>query len=196
MTKSNYVLLIFILLPVTVSAQFQKSDWELGFMGNFGWTEVKVASGAENISESVLFANISAIPTYYLFGGIALDLEVSYLAAENDKPGMWFIGNLSYTHRVSDSKFAPFIRAGYGVGNAMSSFTGQQAYPEIVFDDFKVGILNSGIGLKYLLSDFVAFRSEFNYRRSNINQNIEGLENKVEITVSNLALWLGVSLQL
>ena len=165
-------------------------------MGNFGWVEAKVASGGENVSESISFANISAIPAYYFFGGLALDVEASYLAAEKSKPGMWFIGNVSYTYRAAESKFAPFVRAGYGVGNAMSSFTGLQAYPELIFDSFDVGILNSGIGLKYLLADLVAVRSEFNYRRSSIKQSIEGVDDKVEIKVSNLALWLGISLQL
>ena len=155
-------------------------------MGNFGQLEVKI----ENLSRTALYANISAIPTYYIVDNIAVDLELSYLASESSRPGMSVIGNLSYTYPLGDSILAPFARAGYGIGNSLSSYVGPYARPEILFSDFDVSIINLGLGVKYLLSPSVNIRSELNYRLT--STKIEGIDFKV----NNLALWMGLALNL
>jgi hypothetical protein len=173
-------------------AQFKKGDIEISFSGSAGsWKTSETFSGRTS-SDSHSYIFMTCAPGLYIVDGVSIEAEIGLLAFEGMKPAQFLLGNISYTYLLSGSKLAPYARIGYGVSNSvpMPMFNGA---PSRTSDGFKVGTLNAGCGVKFLVSKGAAARAEFNYKRSNWTNDL-GSSSSADNTNSNLGLLLGFSI--
>lgn len=143
-------------------AQFKKGDVELSFFGTMGsWTS---SYSGPNFSSSTTekYLSINVTPGYYLADGLSVEPQLGLTWIERSKPSEYLLLNLSYTYLLPESRVGVFAAAGYGIGNS-------EQYPMTnvavqVSDKFNVGVLNMGVGAKFLISKDVLIRTELNYR--------------------------------
>lgn len=176
MLRSIISLVLFVLFSVSSFSQpqkpFTKGSWELDLSGSFGSYNYSstyesispYSSHSTNYDESYGYFQLAAIPAVYVADGLSIEPEINCFVVKKSAPAFAFVGNLAYTFRIENQRFAPFIRAGYGISNAykfpfLNSLLGRMS------SKFDIPIINAGVGIKYLLSDAVALRTELNYRR-------------------------------
>lgn len=141
--------------------QIEKGSWEMSLAGTFGSVSTST-NGSDGESTSLL--SLAARPGYYLTDGLSIEPEFYWTAIEEQRPLFSIAANVSYTFRVSESGFSPFLLAGYGLGNGIPLFQ------RLMFrssNEMDVSVLNLGGGLKYFVTTSVALRAEYRYQRFN-----------------------------
>ncbi len=184
---------------------FLQGSWELATSGTFGSLSTKQSynlsypgNASTSTSESTLqYAYISATAGYYLIDGLSIEPEFAILATEQTKPGQSALLNLSYTYLIKQTAVAPYIRAGYGLGNSASIVVVPEL-PAHSSSDFDVKTINVGAGVKFLVAQGAAIRIEVNYKRQNYTENFNyaSISSSREYTYSSTRLWFGVSILL
>lgn len=172
MRSTLLVLILSLIITSIAGAQFRKSDVELTFSGSFGaWETSSTSTGGSGTSsysytssDSRNFLWLSIMPGYYIADGFSLEPELSVLAIEKSPPSFFFLGNISYTYSIPESKVAPFGRVGYGVSNGVT-YPMFGNTPLKISKDLNIGVFNAGGGVKILLNSSIALRVEVNYRR-------------------------------
>ncbi|MBK8551092.1 MAG: outer membrane beta-barrel protein [Ignavibacteria bacterium] len=168
MKKILFLTFVFLVISNNTGySQFTKNSWEAGILINGGFS-----SPGNNV-----FFNLNILPAYYIEKGFSIEPQFDINVTENIEPKFNFIGNLSYTFRIENSGFAPYLKAGYGLSNSVTG-TG---YPEYVYyyhsDKFDIGVFNSALGLKFLVNKKIALRGELNYKEYHINDDEIPIEN-------------------
>jgi hypothetical protein len=199
----NLLVIFLVLLVLNIQAQtnekdtraFSRGSWELNLSGDFGTqsSETVVNGKSYGSSEANFYGQLHIIPGIYIVDGLSFEPEVDFLFIKDVDPSYSFIPNISYTHRFpSNSNVAFYARAGYGISNSYNLFglllqTSKSA---------NVGILNLGVGLKYLISESFCFRTEINYRRTSYTneETYYFYYSKTEETLTNIRVLLGFSL--
>lgn len=155
---------------------FKAGNWELNFsasIGNLTTSSKSSSSGtygsySDDNSTSMFYLQLGVIPAYFVTEGLSIEPEVNVLiqSMENvdSKPSFSFLANLAYNFNLPGKNFAPYIRAGYGISNSLQIPSGIGGLTR-VSDELNVNILNAGVGLKFLVSQHLLFRTEINYRR-------------------------------
>jgi len=175
----KFSLKIFVLSLILFSstfAQFKKGDVELSLSGTVGsWTNRYNYSSSlpysynSDRSESLNFILLAITGGIFLYDGFSFEPEIDIVALEKEEPAQCYIGNVSYTALLPDSKVALFMRGGYGVSNSFQvPMWGMM--PMGAMDKFNVKIINVGAGVKYLITEQVALRIELNYRRQSFGK--------------------------
>ncbi len=209
MLRSIISLVLFVLFSFAAFAQpqkpFTKGSWELDLSGSFG--SYNYSSTYESISpysnystnhdESYGYFQLAAIPAVYVADGLSIEPEINCFIIKKSAPAFAFLGNLAYTFRIKNQRFAPFVRAGYGISNAFQ-FPIQNGILARISDKFDIPIINAGVGLKFLLTDAVAFRTELNYRRLSFSDESSyyGYTSKSSTKYNFISVLLGFSVLL
>lgn len=196
-------------MDLTQAGIFHKGNWELNFsasIGNLSTTKSSSSSGAYSSysgekTESMFYVQLGVIPAYFFTDGLSFEPEINLLIQNQEgvdnKPALSFLGNLSYTFNIPNKKFAPFIRAGYGISNSVQ-------IPAVigglgrVSDKLDVGVLNAGAGIKILVSEKILIRTELNYRRYSygIDSNMSYFSYSYDYTLNSISGVFGLSILL
>ncbi len=194
--------LILALLSIAglANAQFQKGTTELtldGSAGSYSATSTSNSYGySYNSSVTRNYAILDLAVGYFVADGLSLEPEIGWYALEKMEPSIHLVANLSYTLPNPTTRFAPFIRAGYGVANMME-FPGVGMLGR-VSDKMDVSVLNIGGGVKYLVASSIALRAEINYRKHSLSNSSSygGVSMSFDQSFSTTGLLLGFSVLL
>ncbi|MGD0337957.1 MAG: outer membrane beta-barrel protein [Bacteroidota bacterium] len=156
---------------------FMQGDWELTMSGALGQYTTKTTTSMNSWNygneSKENFATISLTAGYYFIDWLSLEPEVNLFAYEGGQPGESVLLNLSFTYPLEHSIVAPFIRGGFGLGNA-GFITGNLPFSSFVSDKFDVKTFNAGAGVKLLIAQSVALKIELNYRYQTYTENYTG----------------------
>lgn len=172
------------------NTQFSKGSWEVSFIGGYArntyentysYTYPSLYESTSKSSSSVI--DLAGTVGFFIVDGFSIEPEFRYtlLIPENaDSRKMYsLIGNLSYSYLVPKRSYAVFARIGYGVSNGVP-IVPPNTFIVTDFDKEEIStIFNAGIGVKFLLSEMVALRSEvgytsFSYNNETKNYGITG----------------------
>jgi hypothetical protein len=197
MHRMGFIGLLMLGVVALASAQFQKGASELSLSGSLGSYTAKSSSSNFNTSESRNFFFLAVSPGYFVLDGLSVEPEIGMLAIEESEPAWLFLGNLSYTYAIAGSTIAPFIRAGYGVSNAVTASFAPNLLAR-VSDKLDVGVLSLGGGLKVRISDGAYLRTELNYRKLSWSTEYRGYSysSTTDHTYSSFGLLVGLSVLL
>lgn len=188
----------------TKTGIFKKGNWELNFSASIGNLTSTISSTGYYSSEkstSLFYILLGVIPAYFFTDGLSFEPEINLLIQNQEgtdnKPALSFLGNLSYTFNIPNKKFAPFIRAGYGISNSVQ-------IPAVigglgrVSDKLNVSVLNTAVGFKVLVSKNVLFRTEINFRRYAYKYNSSSMyyQYSNDYTVTSISGIFGFSILL
>ena len=182
----------------STSAVFKQASWELNFTGSLGSIESQAEYSSSyyyfqgSDSESRMYIQLGIIPAYYLTDGLAIEPEINLLAVESEDPAFLLLGNLAYTLNIENSRFFPFLRAGYGITNSVQIPVNGNLSK--LSGDMDIGVLNLGGGLKTLLTENILLRTEINYRKFSYSK--EGTGYTYSMHISSIALVFGFSVLL
>jgi len=206
MSYKNFYLVPFIFFSFYLHLQaqeleinnhaFSSGSWELNLSGDFGSqsmsTEYKSQGNSSESSSDYMYFQLHIIPGIYIIDGLSFEPELDFLFIEESEPSFSFIPNLSYTYRFpTSSNLALYCRAGYGLSNSYNLF----GFLFRTSSSLEIGVLNLGVGLKFLVSENFCLRSEINYRRSTYTEEESSYYYSYERTntISNIRLLLGFS---
>lgn len=194
MKKNLLFAFILLVLNNKIYSQFTQNSWEAGVLINGGLTST--SSFTSDPGNSAYFSLI-ILPAYYILNGLSFEPQITIIVTEHIEPEFNFIGNLSYTFRIKNSGFAPYLSAGYGVSNSVSvknlsyDWQGGSGFKSIYHSDkFDIGVFNSSAGMKYLINKKLALRGELNYR---IYHGNEGYAGPVDMNITQLSFLGGLS---
>jgi opacity protein-like surface antigen len=156
----------FVLAP-PLAAQPAAGTWELSLPGTAGSVSTKTEySGSyrsgSNSPEAQSYLMLYVRPGYYIFNGLSLEPEIPWMAIEDIEPALSVTGNISYTLHSPESRVAPFVLVGYGMGNTIPD---AQRAVVCTSDEFDVSVLNAGGGFKIFVGEATALRVEYRYQR-------------------------------
>ncbi len=163
MKRLLLLFLISSICPSITSAQFESGKVEITFNGTAGYLKDNLPANLYG-SQSIGYVMLNIDGGYYLLDGFSIEPQLGLLATENTFPAQSALLNLSYTHRISTSAIALFVRGGYGISNSLTS-------PVVGFVPIRINevsnnhIINAGAGAKILVTENVALNIELNYRR-------------------------------
>ncbi len=185
--------LISLVFAASCQAQFEQGRSELGLVGSMGsYSNKSTVNGpyTSSYSDSRMYLSFAAVYDYYIVQGFSLEPEVAVTWLEKSEPAAYLLGNISYTHRLTESPAALYGRIGYGVSNGVESpmFVGGVSK---VLDKLKVGVFNAGIGTKILLGESTLIRLELNYRTHAWTENHYNYN--YESTLTNVGILSGIS---
>jgi len=171
MKTLKMILAAVIFVSAVSFCQFKAGSLEVGLSGSFGSQSIDYSSSNYNNSDSYKYLIISAITSYYIIDGLAIEPEAGIFAVSETSPAQYIIGNISYTYLLKNSRFAFFGRGGYGASNSII-LSNMDKPLSAISDGLKISIINIGAGFKYLISDKIALRCEVNYKIQKHNEDI------------------------
>lgn len=98
---------------------------------------------------------------FFVTGNLEIEPEINLFI--QDETGVNIGANLSYNFFIPESNVHPFIMAGLGIGNSVMVFT----LPAKSSEDFNVVHYNIGAGIKVMMTESIAARIEYRYRKFN-----------------------------
>lgn len=200
--KSLFYSLLLVLFTSSLHGQFKKGDVEFSFMATIDKHSERTENYPFNVSiDPVTVFYLSLNPGYYIIDGLSVEPEFSIFANSNSKPATSLIGNVSYTYKAESSPLAVYARAGYGFSNGYY-------YPAVrgaayrISSRFDVGILNAGVGVKFLFGTSAVIRAEVNYKEQSSEQeyyaysasNPYGTKKKYDQILEDITLMVGCGL--
>ncbi len=161
------IAILIIVTAATAFSQTQQGAWEFSVSGAFASYSSKSetsGSGGSQTSESDVQNYFSLLlrPGFFVIEGLEIEPEILWGAADGVPPSFSVSGNLAYNLTIPGSRVTPFALAGYGIGNGipiLERMLGRSS------NDFDIGVLNLGAGLKVFMAKQVAFRVEYRYQR-------------------------------
>lgn len=202
MKSLTSIAVILFLCTSLATAQFKQGDWELGLVGSLGSLSVTNSynynsqyynySSSNSVSKSYTYAVISVSPAYFIANGFSIEPEFGLFALEEQSPGEYIVGNLSYTYLLPDSKIAIFAHAGYGVSNCIL-FTYNDIPYNRASQNLDVKLINMGAGLKFLVTSSVILKSEINYLIQNYERDFSDSysSSQTKIDMNHISLLFG-----
>jgi len=151
----------------TALAQTQQGAWEFSVSGSFASLSSKTESsgyGGSHTHESDAENYFSLLlrPGFFIIEGLEIEPEIYWGAASGVPPSFSVSGNLSYNLTIPGSRVTPFALAGYGIGNGVPIL---ETLVSRSSDEFNIGVLNLGGGLKIFVTKQVAFRAEYRFQQ-------------------------------
>ncbi|MEW6701182.1 MAG: hypothetical protein AB1298_00540 [Bacteroidota bacterium] len=171
------------------NTQLSKGSWEISFIGGFArntyestysYSYPSPYESTSKSSSSVI--DLAGTVGFFIVNGFSIEPEFRYtlIIPENGANGKMYslIGNLSYSYLIPKKSYAVFARIGYGVSNGVP-IAPPNTFILTVLEEKTNTILNAGIGIKFLLSEMVALRSElgytsFSYSKETKNYGVTG----------------------
>ena len=151
----GFTLLLLLCAAASSTAQPlpEGKRFEMSLSG--GYQSFSAGSGSS--SSSIFY--ISPRLGFFLVEGLELEPEFSGIFVGGGDPGYMVNGNLAYNTRLQ-GKALGFLLAGYGAANRVPVGGTLSGYYRTT-----LGVLNLGAGIKVLLSDDIAIRTELRYQR-------------------------------
>jgi hypothetical protein len=148
----------------TASAQIERGRHELSGQVSF------MIRSAEGSSSSFDALTVSARYGYFITNALEFEPELMFGKYKSSDPGFIVSMNLAYNIGGSnpDNRTVPFLLAGGGVAN---TFIWLPNAPYISLDDTHE-VINAGAGIKVLLTNQIALRLEYRYRRFFMSRDI------------------------
>jgi len=167
MLRTAVVTVLLLASGFAARAQTEEGSWEFSLSSNFGLTSQSTEYSSpygtqESDGESEGFLALAIRPGYYVVDGLVIEPEFLWTAIEGIPPSFSLSGNLAYNFHIEESNATPFILLGYGVGNAIPVF--QRVYVRSS-DEWDIPVLNAGAGVKFFVTDHVAFRLEYRFQQ-------------------------------
>lgn len=192
-----FTAILMVLSASIALSQMQQGGWEFSVSGAFASlsskTEYSGSVGSHTYeSEAESYFTVMLRPGFYVIDGLEIEPEISWGGASGVPPSYSFSGNASYNFLIPGSRVAPFVLAGYGIGNSMPMMGLMIAR---FSDSFDVSVLNAGAGLKVFATKSVAFRAEYRYQRF-ARGDIRapgGYSSSMDVTYNLHNVFLGVS---
>lgn len=161
----------FMLIVFTTSISFAQIDdgrFEISASGTLGsFSSINKSNYYTTYeSEARFYLNTSIKLGYLFLNGFEVEPEIYTFIVEKGKPSFLISSNLVYNYHIKETKFYPFLLLGYGLGNSYPFLTTANAFIRMS-DEFDVGCLNAGVGLKYYFNNNVGVRIEYRYQRYN-----------------------------
>jgi len=131
----------------------QKGSWEFSTAASIDIYRMS----AENSSETITSINIPARIGYFILNRIEIEPEINFNRVSGEGESLsstLLMANISYNLSTSPS-LMPFVLAGVGINNTSNSNSISESNTELAF--------NGGTGIKWFLSNRVAFRAEYRF---------------------------------
>ncbi|MDH7605232.1 MAG: outer membrane beta-barrel protein [Melioribacter sp.] len=190
--KKSFLIIFIIFFSYISFAQIESKRFEISASGSLGSVSSKSESGDYTYeSEARLYFNSFIRAGYFLHGGFEFEPEFYTFLTEGGKPSFVVSANIAYNQQIGETKFYPFLLIGYGLGNSYPFLTMTNSYIRMS-DEFDVGCLNAGFGLKYFINNSIAIRTEFRYQR--FHDEIKGSFYTQEHTIKINSLLIGFSI--
>ena len=163
--KTLYFISAFLLAASVCSlGQFKAGNVELGLSGCLGSMNTESTYNGRTTSQSCVYLALGAMPLIYITDGLALEPEIGFFALSNYSPSIYIVGNIEYSHMIENSKFAIFVRTGYGISNSLVLTYLDKPLKSTSSDGLNISIVNLGAGFKYFISKNIALRGELNIK--------------------------------
>ncbi len=148
----RYFLLLILGVTFVYAQPRQGSNRDLSISGSYQ----NYSSGNSSGNSSAFF--ISPRFGIYVVEGLEIEPEFSLVAPSSGDPAYMLNGNIAYNF-LSAGRGVPFLLIGYGIANTVPVFN-------IPFSrsDFRVDVLNLGVGVKGYVKEDIAIRVEYRYQ--------------------------------
>lgn len=162
--RSTFIaaVLLFVSLSTAVS-QTQRGGWEFSVSGAFSsYSSKSEGSGPTYESELQNVFSLLLRPGFFVIDGLEILPEIYWGATSDAPPSFSFSGNIAYNYLIPGSRVAPFVLAGYGIGNGvplLERMVGRSS------DAFDITVLNLGGGAKVFVTKAVAVSAEYRYQQ-------------------------------
>jgi hypothetical protein len=162
--RSTFIATVLLLASIsTAVSQTQRGNWEFSVSGAFASYSSKTeGSGPTYESESQNVVSLLLRPGYFVIDGLEILPEIYWGASSGEPPSFSFSGNIAYNYLIPGSRVAPFVLAGYGIGNGvpiLERMVGRSS------DAFDITVLNLGGGAKVFVTKSVALSAEYRYQQ-------------------------------
>jgi len=146
-----FVLVVFVFCLSALAQPVPEKKWEFSASGSFSSMKSKDAS------ESLDLLNLALRLGYFVYKGLEIEPEfLLTIPDESENTGVLFMGNIAYNFGPSKN-VAPFVLAGFGVGNGARYFS-------IILDlEETVTVLDFGAGIKYVVGNSAGLRLEYRF---------------------------------
>jgi len=190
MKKLILICLFFISLNIPLFSQFESGCFELGGSFGFYYMDSKQKSINQESSDNSTAFICSINPAIYVVKGLSIEPEIGLMIAEETDPGIFLLGNVSYTYLIPEKSFAPYAKVGFGVTNSMFSIPNVNVFSK-TSEDLDITVFNLAAGLKFLINKTAIIKTELNYRKLNYSQ--ESGFAKYDYTLNYLSILIGMS---
>jgi hypothetical protein len=179
-------------LAMSTQAQFKQRDFELALGGTLGTATTKLEYEGLSNEETQSYVYLALTPGYYIIDGLSIELDLGLRAMEEVKPGQLALLNLSYTYLLPSTHIGLFGRVGYGISNCVSVPGFLDLDLSRRSEDLDIGVLNAGVGGKFLMSESVFIRTEVNYRIHSYSEDYLG--GTADYSQTTLSLLFGIGM--
>jgi len=149
----QYAVIIIVIATSLFAQPSESRNRELSFSGSYQ----NYSSGSGSGSTGALL--LSSRLGFFVYEGLELEPELLFMIASGTDPVYMLNGNVSYNF-ISENKTTPFLLLGYGLANTVPYF----GVP-MMRSEFKVGVLNIGLGVKIFLKEDIAIRVEYRFQK-------------------------------
>jgi len=158
-----FILLLF--LSVNICAQFEQGRLELSVSGSLGtFSNIYKSGDYISNSESRFYFTTTLRTGFFIFDSFQIEPELFVYLVEKNLPTYSVNANLAYNFSFHKSNIKPFVLLGYGLGNSYPFLLSSGSLMRVK-NEFDIGCINAGVGVKTLVSENVAIRIEYRYQR-------------------------------
>jgi opacity protein-like surface antigen len=190
MRSSTLVVVVLALVSLsTAVSQTNQGAWEFSVSGAFAsYSSKSENSGHTSESESQNIFSLLFRPGFFVIDGLEILPEVYWGAASDEPPSFSFSGNVAYNYMIPGARVAPFVLAGYGVGNGLPILERMLGRSS---DTFDITVLNLGGGAKIFVTKAVALTAEYRYQQ--FGRDVSSGSSTTKYTYYFHNVFLGVS---
>ncbi len=189
MKKTIFISLFLIALNIPLFAQFESGCIELGGSLGFYLMNESIKNGNhEDENDASLFI-CSINPAIYVVKGLSIEPEIGLMLVENEKPGIFLLGNVSYTYLIPDKSIAPYAKIGFGATNSLA-IPNVNLYSK-ASEDLDITIFNLAGGVKFLINKTAIIKTELNYRKFSYSEDL--YFSKIDYSRDFVSILLGIS---
>jgi opacity protein-like surface antigen len=188
--RSTLIATVLLLASMsTAVSQTQRGTWEFSLSGAFSsYSSKSEGSGSTYESDPQQVVSLLLRPGYFVIDGLEILPEIYWGATSGEPPSFSFSGNIAYSYLIPGARVAPFVLAGYGIGNGvpvLERMVGRSS------DAFDITVLNLGGGAKVFVTKAVAVTAEYRYQQYNREVTNGSYTSKYTYSFHNV--FLGVS---
>jgi opacity protein-like surface antigen len=190
----TFLLVVGVAFAVSQPVEGKKFEFSTGL--SFAAYAYHPGDEPAGYSSKETYFNVPVRIGWFFWKGLEFEPEfmlTSYHDSYNDGAGYTYdykstgyilSGNLLYNFKLTNSRFVPFLLAGYGIGNAVP----YENYAEKWESGTKTSTPNIGAGVKYLFGNTAALRLEYRYRNFRITYSGEDDGGTEHIIINSVIL--------
>ncbi len=189
---------LIILLSIPIDAQVKENSFELSVSATIGGAKgnSKTSGGYSGSYDGEMhyYFLMHGRLGYFIYKGLELEPELQLSIVENSDLMYSLNANLLFNLLKDDSKIIPFVLGGIGIGNSVPYFN---ILMPISNHTYSVTQFNAGAGLKFLVTESIAFRTEYRMQIYSYEEELNsyyGPPVKIEYSFYSHNLLLGISI--